>query len=70
MWVDGKMNLTHEALNHANSVRSLSFGIKGFLHNDGGNVPELTGQLRLSLLPGNLELSFLQNLKWGTKFSR
>lgn len=62
MWVNGKMNIMHKALNHANSVRALSFRVKGFLHNNGCNVPKLTGQQRLPLLTSRSKLSFLQNL--------
>lgn len=42
IWINSVMNLPHEALNHANSVRALSLRIVSLLHHNGGNIPELT----------------------------
>lgn len=63
IWINGEMNLPHETLNHANSVRALGLRIVSLLHHNGGNIPELTRQQRFPLFPCNLKLPFLQNLQ-------
>ena len=62
MRINSKMNIPHKPLNHANGVRTLSFGIECLLHNNGGDITKLIGQLRFPLLPSHLKLSFIQNL--------
>ena len=57
------MYLVHEALDHGDGVGSAGLRVDGLLHDDGGDVAELAGELRLPLLAGDLELPFLQNLK-------
>ena len=63
IWVNSKMYLVHEALNHGDGVGAAGLRVDGLLHDDGGDITELTGELRLPLLAGDLELPFLQNLK-------
>ena len=47
----------------AKCVRAARLRVDGLLHDDGGDVAELAGELRLPLLAGDLELPFLENLK-------
>ena len=63
VWVDGEVYLVHEALDHGDGVGAAGLRVDGLLHDDGGDVAELAGELRLPLLAGDLELPFLQNLK-------
>ena len=62
IWIDGKVYLVHDALDHVHGVGAPGLSTDSLLHHDGGDVPELRGQLRLPLLARNLELPFLQNL--------
>ncbi len=62
MRINGEMNFTHKPLDHSDGVRTLRLGIERFLHNDCGDIAKLIGQLRFSLLPSHLKLSFIQNL--------
>jgi len=55
--------VVHEALDHSDGVGSARLRVDGLLHDDGGDVAELAGELRLPLLAGDLELPFLENLK-------
>ena len=57
------MYLVHEALDHGDGVGAAGLRVDGLLHDDGGDVAELAGELRLPLLAGDLELPFLQNLQ-------
>jgi len=63
IWVNSKMYLVHEALNHGDGVGAAGLRVDGLLHDDGGDITELARELRLPLLAGDLELPFLQNLK-------
>ena len=63
IWVNSKMYLVHEALNHGDGVGAAGLRVDGLLHDDGGDITELARKLRLPLLAGDLELPFLQNLK-------
>lgn len=63
IWINSKMNLLHEALNHADSVRALSLRIISLLHHNGGNIPKLTRQQRFPFFPSDLKLPLLQNLE-------
>lgn len=64
--IDRKVYVVHEALDHGHGVGSTGLRVDGLLHDDGGDVPELGGQLRLPLLARNLELPFLQYLTAAT----
>jgi hypothetical protein len=57
------VNLVHEALDHSDGVGAACVRVDGLLHDNGGDVPELAGQLRLPLLARDLEFPFLQNLE-------
>jgi hypothetical protein len=59
--------LVHEALNHGDGVGAAGLRVDGLLHDDGGDVAELAGELRLPLLARDLELPFLKNLAVQTK---
>jgi hypothetical protein len=64
------VNLVHEALDHGHGVGAAGLRVDSLLHDDGGDVPELGGELRLPLLARNLELPFLQYLTGNTAANR
>lgn len=57
------MNVVHEALDHGDGVGAACLRVDGLVHDDGGDLVELGGELGLALLAGDLELALVEDLE-------
>lgn len=58
-----EVHFFHEALDHADRVRTLRLRVDALVHYDCGNISRQAAEVRLALLVRHLELAVVQDLR-------